>query len=159
MKSYCLIIFKPDALERQLVGPILKDFLDHGFTIEIADCKTVTRPLIFAHYEEVITRLGEAFKKRAAAYFTGKRMIPVIVSQAGDQAIPNARKLVGKTDPSVAAPESIRGHYGRDSLAAADAQGRIAENLIHCCDSQEAFDRETALWFDPAVFDPNGIEA
>lgn len=155
MQSYCFIIFKPDALERHLVGPILKDFKEGGFIIELFDLREVTSELILKHYEEVIQKLGEDFKKQVLDYFVGKTMIPVIIAQEGPDAIANARKLVGNTDPSKAGEDTIRGYYGVDSLAAADAEGRIAKNLIHCCDSEGAFKRESRLWFDADVFNPD----
>lgn len=149
MKSYCLIIFKPDAIAENLVGAILEDFKRRDFAIESFDLKIVTRELIFAHYADVIAKLGESFRQQVEDYFVGKTMLPVIISQEGPDAIASARALTGATDPSKAAADTIRGHYGHDSLADADAQGRTVYNLIHCCDSPESFKHEAALWFSP----------
>jgi nucleoside-diphosphate kinase len=159
MKSYCLIIFKPDAIAENLVGTIITDFKRRDFVIETFDLKTVTPELIFAHYAEVIAKLGDGFKKQVEACFVGKTMLPVIVSQEGADAIANARALTGATDPSKAAADTIRGHYGHDSLAEADAQGRTVNNLIHCCDSPESFKNEASLWFSPELLDPAYFEA
>ncbi len=153
MKSYCFIIFKPDALKRELVAPILRDFRRAGFSIEMADLRRVDAPLITAHYQEVIQRLGAAFKAQVEAYFVGETMMPVIVSCEGEDAIARARALVGSTDPAKAEATSIRGHYGVDSMAAADVEGRIAQNLIHCCDSEAAYIHETGLWLDHTILE------
>lgn len=151
MRTYCLIIFKPDAVEEGRVGEIVRDFTDRGFTLELFDIKTVTRELILEHYEEIIAKLGDDFQRRVEAYFVGRTMIPVVISLEGPDAIAAARELTGATDPSRAAPDTIRGRYGHDSLAQADAEGRIARNVLHCSDSPEAFRREAHLWFAPAV--------
>lgn len=154
MRTYCLIIFKPDAVEEGRVGEIVRDFREQGFDLELFDVRTVTRELILAHYAEIIAKLGEGFQKRVEAYFVGRTMIPAIVSLEGPDAIAAARALTGATDPVKAAAGTIRGRYGHDSLAQADAEDRIARNVLHCSDSPEAVRREARLWFAPEVLDP-----
>lgn len=153
MKSYTLIIMKPDALERELVETIIQRFLDDDFNIEIIGFKQVDQKLILDHYAHVVEKLGESFKKIVIADFVGQSMLPVILSQSGTDAIVNSRILTGLTDPSLSPPGTIRGDYGVDSMTAADHEGRSCNNLIHCSDSQESFLTEIKLWFNTATYE------
>ena len=153
MKSYALIIMKPDALELDLVETIIQRFLKEGFKIEMVGFKQVDQNLILTHYTQVIDKLGEQFKQMIIADFVGKNMIPVILSQNGKKAIENARALTGATDPSASLPGTIRGDYGVDSMKAADREKRVCKNLVHCSDSRESFLTEMKLWFNQKTYD------
>ena len=153
MKSYCLIIMKPDALERGLVEDILQRFKNSDFSIEIFGYKQVDESLILRHYHQVIEKLGNSFKSMAVNSFVGKGMIPIILSQEGEEAIANARALIGPTDPSIALARTIRGDYGLDSMEKANQQNRFVNNLIHGSDSLESFLEELALWFNPETYE------
>lgn len=153
MKSYALIIMKPDALEAELVETIVARFIAAGFQIEMVGFKKVTEHLILTHYAEVIEKLGESFKKNAITAFVGKIMVPIILSQEGTDAISNSRKLTGATDPTAALKGTIRGDFGADSFVKADAEGRCCNNLIHCSDSIESVLAESKLWFAPETYD------
>lgn len=153
MKSYALIIMKPDALESELVETIIKRFIGKEFLIEMIGFKKVDERLILTHYAHVVEKLGESFKKMAIADFVGKAMIPIILSQAGTDAILNARALTGATDPAKALPGSIRGDYGIDSMEKADLEGRCCYNLLHCSDSNESLLAEIRLWFDSQTYE------
>lgn len=153
MKSYALIIFKPDALEAELVETILARFIAVGFQIEMTGFKKVSEQLILTHYAEVVEKLGKSFQEMAITAFVGKTMLPIILSQEGTDAISNSRKLTGATDPSAALKGTIRGDFGADSFAKADAEERCCNNLIHCSDSLEAVLVETKLWFAPETYD------
>lgn len=153
MKSYCLIIMKPDALDRGLVEDILQRFKNKGFSIEILGYKEVDENLIFKHYYRVIEKMGKPFKKMAVKSFVGKGMIPIILSQDGEEAIANARALIGPTDPSIALSRTIRGDYGLDSMEMANLEKRCCDNLIHGSDSHESYLEELALWFNPETYE------
>jgi len=153
MKSYCLIIMKPDALDRGLVEDILQRFKNKGFSIEILGYKQVDENLIFKHYYHVIEKMGKDFKKMAVKSFVGKGMIPIILSQDGEEAIANARALIGPTDPSIALARTIRGDYGLDSMEMATHEKRCCDNLIHGSDSPESYLEELALWFNPETYE------
>ncbi|MBI4856598.1 MAG: nucleoside-diphosphate kinase [Acetobacterium woodii] len=148
MKSYALIIMKPDALESELVETIIKRFIGEGFLLEMIGFKKVDEKLILTHYAHVVEKLGESFKKMAISDFVGKSMIPIILSDEGADAISKARELTGATDPAKALPGSIRGDYGTDSMEKADLEARCCHNLIHCSDSNESLLAEIKLWFD-----------
>lgn len=154
MKSYALIIFKPDALDRELIESILARFSQNDFQIELAGYKKVTESLILSHYAEVIEKLGDWFESLIITDFVGENMIPVILSQSGEKAIENARALTGATDPAKADAGTIRGDLGIDSMEMANKENRSCYNLIHCSDSQQAFIDECKLWFDNEVIAP-----
>jgi len=140
---------KPDALERELVEEIIQRFTNNEFIIEMVSYKEVNENLILHHYTHVINKLGEPFKRMAIKSFVGKAMIPIILSQNGNDAIANSRLLIGATDPSVALLGTIRGDYGEDSMKIANQEDRCCNNLIHASDSHESFLEELALWFSP----------
>ncbi|PKM59037.1 MAG: nucleoside-diphosphate kinase [Firmicutes bacterium HGW-Firmicutes-4] len=153
MKTYALIILKPDALEAGLAEPIIRRFFEEGFRIEMIGYKSVDETLILTHYAHVVEKLGESFKKMAVAAFVGKVMVPIVLSQDGENAIANSRTLTGATDPAKAAPGTIRGNLGTDSFENADREGRCCYNLIHCSDSSESLLAELKLWFEPETYE------
>lgn len=151
MKDYALIIMKPDALKAELVETIIQRFIQKNYKIEMVGYKEVTADLITNHYAEVIEKLGDWFKDIVVKDFVGYGMIPVILSQEGENAIANARELTGVTDPAAAASGTIRGDLSKDSMEAANREHRSCYNLLHCSDSNESFHRELKLWFDPEI--------
>ncbi len=153
MKTYALIIMKPDALEAELVEPIIQRFIEKGFLIEMIGFKSADEKSILTHYAHVVEKLGESFKKMAIAAFVGKPMVPIILSQDGENAIANSRELTGATDPTKAVPGTIRGDLGTDSFENADREGRCYYNLIHCSDSIESLLIEMKLWFGPETYE------
>lgn len=153
MRTYALIIMKPDALENELVEPIIRRFNEHHFQIEMIGFKRADEKLILTHYAHVVEKLGDSFKRMAIAAFVGQAMIPIILSQDGDQAIANSRALTGATDPAAAQPGTIRGDLGTDSFENADREERCCYNLIHCSDSTESLLTEIKLWFEPETYE------
>jgi nucleoside-diphosphate kinase len=142
-----LILFKPDALERGLVGAILNRFEQAGLRVE--DCRWV-RPdesLLARHYAELKTRHPEVFA-RALAHFKDQPFVAMILS--GPNAVQKVRRLTGPTDSLEALPGTVRGDYGSDSLPLSKSEHRVTFNLIHASDSQETAAQEIALWFPKA---------
>lgn len=128
-----LIILKPDAVKRQLVGKILSMFEKKG--INICDIKMI-RPIqthIDKHYEKF---LKEDFFTRLVKYMTSGNVIVCVLK--GYNVVSAVRKMIGATDPSKADPESIRGKYASS----------YQENLIHASDTTDEFNREYIIWFD-----------
>jgi len=149
MKTSVLLILKPDCLRRGIVELVLDRYLAAGFTIDAVGYRTVDRDLILAHYAESIARIGPELETRVLNSYVGRHMVPVVLGYEGAEGIAKARLLTGATDPSKAAPGTIRGDLGNDTVAAAIAGNRVCENLVHCSDSEESFQRELALWFRP----------
>jgi len=140
-----LILLKPDAIERGLVGAILARFEAAG--LRIAQCRLVCPglPLLEAHYADLRKREAQAFQ-RTTVSLEGKPFIAVVL--AGPNAIQKTRALTGPTDPLTAPPGTIRGDFGCDTIEQADAENRATHNLVHAADSEAAVAREIAIWFE-----------
>lgn len=141
-----LILLKPDALRRGLLGEILQRFERAG--LQVHDIRRVqfTLARLEQHYAELRLKHPRAYD-RNARYLASQTGIAVVLS--GIHAIAKARSLTGPTEPASAPPGTIRGDYSSDTIAIADAQDRGLHNLIHAADSPEAAAREIALWFEP----------
>jgi nucleoside-diphosphate kinase len=163
MKSYNFLIFKPDALERELVGDIIGRFVNNGFIIEMIDYKKINRDLILRHYAHVVEYMGDVFIKMAEDFFVNKFVIIVIISIENKEAIPLSKKLVGNTDPVKSDKGTIRFDFGDDSLEKALRENRCVRNLIHSSDDITAYNREVLIWVGDAVLkkylqgDYNGV--
>jgi nucleoside-diphosphate kinase len=129
-----LIIFKPDCVQRRLVGPILQRFEAKGLRIAALKLLQVDRKLAEKHYGE---HLGKPFFEGLIAFITGG---PVIVGVlAGNEAIAVVRTMLGATNGVAAAPGTVRGDYSISKQ----------NNLVHGSDSEASATREIALWFRP----------
>lgn len=148
---YSFIMLKPDALERNLTQQIIGYLKDGGIELEWINTVKATRERIFEHYAEVIEKVGEEFREKAARYFEGKYVVPIIVKSEGEDVIARVREIIGATDPVKAAKGTIRGDLGADSLQRSLDENRCCENLIHASDCEEAFRTEIQIWFDPSV--------
>ena len=127
-----LLIVKPDAVRRGLVGEILRRVEAKGLRIEDMRTMQIDRPLAERHYEE---HTDKPFFGELVAFITSG---PVIVAKLrGEQAVSVLRTLMGPTDPAAAPPGTIRGDFGTV----------ITENLVHGSDSSESADRELSLFF------------
>ncbi|MFJ3384158.1 nucleoside diphosphate kinase [Curtobacterium sp. PhB130] len=131
-----LVLVKPDGVARQLTGEILRRIEAKGY--EIVDLKMITAPrdLLDAHYEE---HQGKPFFEPLVEFMQSGPVVAVRV--AGNAAIAGFRSLAGTTDPTSAAPGTIRGDLGRDWGL------KVQQNLVHGSDSPESAARELALWF------------
>lgn len=131
-----LVLLKPDAVRRQLTGEILRRIEQKGYVIEDLRLFTPDRELLEAHYEE---HAGKPFYEPLLEFMGSGPVVAVRV--AGDQVIAGFRVLAGTTDPTTAAPGTIRGDLGRDWGL------KVQQNLVHGSDSPESAARELALWF------------
>jgi nucleoside-diphosphate kinase len=130
-----LIILKPDAVQRGLVGPILTRLEQRGLKFQGLKMMQVTEELARKHYAE---HEGKGFFGGLVSYITSAPVIvAVVVGKAGT--IELVRAMVGATNPAKAAPGTIRGDFGLE----------IGRNLIHASDSPESGERETAIFFKP----------
>ncbi|MBP1325268.1 nucleoside-diphosphate kinase [Leucobacter exalbidus] len=131
-----LILVKPDGVARNLTGEILRRIEAKGY--QIADLRMVTpsRELLAEHYAE---HEGKPFYEPLLEFMLSGRIVAVRAS--GNRVIEGFRSLAGTTDPTTAAPGTIRGDLGRDWGLA------VQQNLVHGSDSTESAERELALWF------------
>ncbi len=129
-----LIILKPDAVDRRLVGTILSRFESKGLQM-IAMKMTVISPETAArHYSD---HEGKHFYPALVEFMTGGPVVLLVL--VADHAISVARKMMGKTAGADAEPGTIRGDFG--------ISGQF--NLIHGSDSPEAAEKEISLFFSP----------
>ena len=124
-------------MRRQLTGEILARIERKGY--EIVDIRKFTpeRALLAEHYAE---HEGKPFYEPLVEFMLSGDVVAVRV--AGDRVIEGFRSLAGTTDPTTAAPGTIRGDLGRDWGL------KVQQNLVHGSDSPESAARELALWFD-----------
>ena len=131
-----LVLIKPDGVERNLIGEILRRIETKGYEVVDLRMLTPTRELLTAHYEE---HEGKPFFEPLLEFMSSG---PVVAARVrGHRAIEGFRSLAGATDPTTAAPGSIRGDLGRDWGV------KVQKNLVHGSDSPESAERELALWF------------
>ena len=130
-----LIILKPDAVQRGLVGPILSRLEQRGLKLQGLKLMQVDEALARHHYGE---HEGKPFFDGLVSYITSSPVVvAVIAGKSGT--IELIRTTVGATNPAKAAPGTIRGDFGVE----------IGRNLIHASDSPESGERETAIFFQP----------
>lgn len=129
-----LIIFKPDAMNRNLVGRILTRFEDKGLRIAALKLQQSPRSQVEQHYD---VHKDKPFYGELVNFMTAG---PVIVGvMEGPNAIDVVRNLLGATDGRKAAPGTIRGDFGLD----------LQYNLVHASDGPETAAKEIALFFKP----------
>jgi nucleoside-diphosphate kinase len=127
-----LILIKPDAVERALVGEILGRIERRGFTVCAGKLLVVSRELGEEHYAE---HREKPFYGELVAFITSGSTWALVVE--GESAISTMRTSIGATNPAEAEPGSIRG----------DLAVSMPNNLVHGSDSPESAEREISLWF------------
>jgi nucleoside-diphosphate kinase len=128
-----LVIIKPDAVERGLIGEILARLESKGLRFAAAVLEQMPKEVAERHYEE---HQGKPFFDELLAFITrSPSLVAVVEGPEGTFAV--VRGLMGATDPKKAAPGTIRGDLGTE----------LPDNLVHGSDSLEAAAREIALFF------------
>ncbi len=130
-----LVLLKPDALQRRLVGSILARFEAKGLKIVGMKLLQVSRDLAERHYAE---HVGKPFYGELVSFITSAPVIALVIE--GPRVIEAVRGLMGKTNPFDAAPGTIRGDFGLS----------VGMNLVHGSDSPASAAREIPLFFSPA---------
>lgn len=131
-----LILVKPDGVRRGLSGEILRRIEAKGYTLVAVELRTPSRELLDAHYAE---HQGKPFFEPLVEFMSSGPVLAVVAE--GHRVIEGFRSLAGATDPTTAAPGTIRGDLGRDWGLA------VQQNLVHGSDSPESAARELAIWF------------
>lgn len=137
-----LVLIKPAGVERQLVGQILARFEATDLAVTALEIRHPEQHHIEEHYAE---HREESFFDPLFAHLIDNPVVATVLS--GTEAISRTRSLVGATDPSNAAAETIRGDFGVDSPPAADAAERALRNLVHASANAADAAREIQLWF------------
>ncbi len=134
MSERTLVLIKPDAVQRLLVGRILGRFEERGLKLVGLKLVQVDRDLAERHY--AIHR-GKPFFPGLVDFITSGPLVALVLE--GPNAISMVRSMVGATRPYEAAPGTIRGDFGIET----------GQNLIHASDAPETAEQELALWFAP----------
>lgn len=132
MAERTLVLVKPDAVRRGLVGEVLGRLERKGLVIDALVLRTMDAALADQHYAE---HLSKPFYPDLKRFMTSGPLVAAIIS--GDQAVEVVRLVVGATDGRTAAPGTIRGDLSLSNQ----------QNLVHASDSADSAKREIALWF------------
>ncbi|ASE36102.1 MULTISPECIES: nucleoside-diphosphate kinase [Staphylococcus] len=128
------LMLKPDAVQRNLIGEVVSRIERKGLKLVGAKLMTVPRSLAETHYSE---HQGKPFYEGLVSFITSAPVFAMVVE--GEDAVDVSRHIIGETNPSEAAPGTIRGDFGLT----------IGRNIIHGSDSTESADKEINLWFNP----------
>lgn len=169
-KERTLVILKPDAVQRGLVGEIIKRLENTGLKLIALKIVNATEDQLWRHYSkddewflkkgtrtiEERQAMGLPVEKEAIEY--GKDIIRALVKfmscgpvvpmvWEGNRAAGIVKKIVGATEPLSSDGGTIRGDYTLDSYELSSLDGRAVRNLIHCSDPVEDAIREIPIWF------------
>ena len=148
-----LVLLKPDAVQRGVVGEIFHRFERAGIKIIGLKMVNTSKELALQHYDEDIEiRHGKEIREQLANYLQESPVIAVAFE--GVDVISNVRKLVGDTFPNNAMPGTIRGDFSHVSKVYANNKKDAIRNLIHASANKEDAKREMDLWFkEDELFD------
>jgi nucleoside-diphosphate kinase len=131
-----LVLVKPDGVQRGLVGEVLARIEAKGYRLAALHLRTAERESLEAHYAE---HEGKPFYEPLLEFMTSGPVVAAVVE--GERCIEGFRSLAGATDPTTAAPGTVRGDLGRDW------GGSVQQNLVHGSDSPQSAAREIGIWF------------
>lgn len=154
-----LILFKPDAVQRGLVGEIITRFERVGLKIIGTKMIAPDAAHYHKHYEEigqVITRRGETVFNNTLTMMNQGPVIAMVLE--GVEAIELVRKLVGTTEPKSSAPGTIRGDFSHMSYGYGDSADKGIPNLLHASGDASDAAKEIPHWFsDDELYDYNAL--
>lgn len=143
-----LILLKPDAIQRGIVGEILTRFERVGAAMAGMKLLVSDKDTAMKHYtDDLAQRRGEAVRAQMIEMLTSGPVVALALE--GVDIVEVVRKMVGATEPKSAAPGTIRGDYAHVSYGQADASGKGIFNLIHASGTPEEAEVEIAVWFKP----------
>ncbi len=132
-----LVLVKPDGVARGLVGEVIARIEAKGYKISALRMMQADRALLEKHYAE---HQGKPFFEPLVEFMMSGPIVALVAE--GNRVIEGFRSLAGVTDPTVAAPGTIRGDLARD-------QGtKVVQNIVHGSDSPESAAREIAIFFE-----------
>lgn len=171
IKERSLVILKPDAIQRSLMGEIIQRIERTGLKFTAMKLTILDEESLWRHYnkddawfekkggnivkdmeaagmkpEKPAIEYGKDILRHLIAFMTSGPVLAMVVE--GNQATGIVTKIVGSTEPLTADIGTIRADFTIDSYALAGLDGRAVRNLVHCSESPEEADREIALWFN-----------
>lgn len=164
------VILKPDAIQRGLIGEIIKRIEQKGLKISAMKTMIATEKQVFDHYdktdewfqskgegiienrksagmevEKEAIEYGKDIVRALAKYMTAGPSIAIVVE--GHSAVNVVTKLVGTTEPATADIGTVRGDFCIDTFSFANLDDRAVRNVIHCSEDQNDAEREIKVWF------------
>jgi nucleoside-diphosphate kinase len=131
-----LVLVKPDGFQRGLTGEVLRRIEAKGYVLTALSVLTPTREQLGAHYAE---HEGKPFYEPLVEFMGSGPVAAVVIE--GQDCVRGFRSLAGATNPTDAAPGTIRGDLGRDWGL------KVQQNIVHGSDSVESATREIGIWF------------
>jgi nucleoside-diphosphate kinase len=169
-KEKTLVILKPDAIQRGLVGEIIRRIELTGLKLVALKITLATEDQLWKHYnkdeewflkkgariiedrkaagmpiEKTALEYGKDIVRLLVKFMTAGPVVPMIWE--GNQAVGIVKKIVGSTEPLSSDGGTIRGDYTLDSYELASVDERAVRNLIHCSDPVADVEREIPIWF------------
>ncbi len=170
-KQKTLVIFKPDVVQRQIVGEIMQRFERKGYKLVAMKMTYPTQEQVGLHYidsEDYLTdvggkalrakeergedigdltpyKMGLQIREWNIDYLTTGPVVAMVWE--GFDVINGIRKLIGSTNPASADIGTIRADFTPDGFVLADSQGRTTRTMLHASDSVTSAEREIPLWF------------
>lgn len=141
-----LVLLKPDAVARGLVGRLIQRFEDAGLKIVGLKMQQIDDDLAKKHYFDLEERHGKSVFDALAAFMKQGPVVALAVE--GAEAVLNVRRLVGPTFPDQALPGTIRGDFAHHSKAYTEARHKAVANLVHASGNADEAKYEVDLWFD-----------
>jgi nucleoside-diphosphate kinase len=133
MSDRTLVLLKPDAVERGLVGTIVSRFEAKGLSIAAMDLRTLDKETLARHYDE---HVGKAFYEDLVTFMSRGPVVAMVI-EGPEDTWEVVRNLMGATNPRKADPGTIRGDLGI----------LFTENLVHGSDSAESAEREVNIFY------------
>ena len=131
-----LILVKPDGVRRGLVGEVISRIETKGYAIDALRMLQADEALLAQHYAE---HIGKPFYEPLVEFMMSGPIVAIVAS--GNRVIEGFRSLAGVTDPTIAAPGTIRGDLARDQGTS------VVQNIVHGSDSPESAAREIEIFF------------
>ncbi len=131
-----LVLVKPDGVRRGLTGEVIRRIETKGYRLVRLELRSATPELLARHYAE---HEGKPFYEPLVAFMLSGPVVSMVVE--GERVVEGFRALAGATDPTTAAPGTIRGDLGRDWGE------KVQQNLVHGSDAPESAEREIGIWY------------
>ncbi len=144
-----LIVLKPDAVKRGIIGEIITRFERAGLKLVAMKMVAPDEEHFHEHYEgisKLISRWGEDIYKITLSHMTESPVVAIVLE--GVDAVAHVRKMVGTTDPKDSLPGTIRGDYTHVTRAYTNPIGATLPNILHASGDKKEAAQEIKLWFN-----------
>ena len=139
-----MVLIKPDGVKRGLIGEVISRIETKGYSVVAVKTLRANRSMLELHYAE---HEGKPFYEPLVEFMLSGPIVALIAE--GIRVIEGFRGLAGATDPTTAAPGTIRGDLARDQ------GGKVVQNIVHGSDSVESANREIEIFFKELSIERN----